>query len=107
MKQLEYFYDYADKNSIDVINHRFEDLKGFFYTKNNKNYIFMDYRNITSTSEEKCVLAEECTHYAVGVTTINIFSNEYSNKIISSKNEFKALKWSSSKLNPFQYLKSF
>lgn len=107
MKKLEYFYNYAEKEKISVLNASLDELKGFFYTVDNKNYIFLNYNKIKNVVEEKCILAEECGHYSVGAIPLNIYSNDYNNKIINSKNEFRAFKWALDKLIPYDKFKSF
>lgn len=107
MKKLEYFYDYANKNCIDIIDYPFNELKGLFYTHDNKDYIFLNYKLFKNSIDEKITLAEECGHYSVGAIPINIYNNDYSNKIINSKNEFKAFKWALDKLIPYDKFKSF
>ena len=64
-------------------------------------------KKILNTFLEKEVLAEELGHHFMGVIPSLPFSTDYYNKIIRSKNEFKALKWQVNNLIPFSKLNRF
>ena len=54
------------------------------------NYIFMDYLNIHTKAEEKCILAEELGHYYH-----NAYYTISSSQSDIDRAEYKALKWKS------------
>lgn len=96
------FYDIAIKEHIDIYNIPLQDLNGL-YLENN---IFIN-SNIKSEFKERLVLVEELGHHFCGVYPTLPFSTDYYNRLIRSKNEFKAEKWLINKLIPFNTLKSF
>ncbi len=96
-------YKLAEKENID-----------FYYDdkmKNCNSTYFNDCilinKKIINTGIEKEVLAEELGHHFVGVSPSPPFSTDYYNKLIRSKNEFKAKKWLINQVIPFDTLKRF
>lgn len=94
-------YDIVLKEHIDVYHIHLNKLNGL-YLENN---IFIN-SNIKNENKEKLVLAEELGHYFGGVYPTLPFSTDYYNKLIRSKNEFKAKKWLINEIIPFNTLKS-
>ena len=74
------------------------DANGYYLNINNKPTIFIN-KDLTGNLE-KFVLAEEYAHYKVGATPTLPFADDYYNKLIRSKNEFKAFKWLQGNLLP-------
>ena len=80
----------ARKEKIDLANFKMKKSKARIVKHNNSCCIFMNYSNIYTYTEEKCLLAEELGHY--------YYDAYYS---ISSpvteigRQEYKALKWKS------------
>ena len=58
-------------------------------------------------NEEFFTLTEEIAHYKMGVMPNNAFSKNYNDKLIRSKNEYKAFKCCVNELLPLDTLKSF
>lgn len=79
----------AKKEKIDIINFKMRKTKARIIDYDNT-YIFMDYSQIHSYTEEKCLLAEELGHYYYSAYyTLN------SDQEFIDKQEYKALKWKS------------
>lgn len=95
-------YNIAEKEKIGIFYKNFYDLDGLFYSGN----IYLN-KNIINSNKERMVLAEELGHYFTGVYPTPPFSTEYYNKLLRSKNEFKAKKWLISNLIPFDKLNRF
>lgn len=90
-----------DDNNILVLR---EDIKeefkinGLFIDVANKPIIVLNKK--LSDRKEELTLAEEVAHFCVGVTPTLPFANDYYNKLVRSKNEFKAFKWLQGNLLP-------
>ena len=79
----------ANREKISIINYKMKNTKARIINYVGS-YIFMDYRNIKTYTEEKCLLAEELGHYYYdGYYTLN------SNQEEIDRQEYKALKWKS------------
>ena len=79
----------AQREKIDVINFKMRKNKARIINCN-KSYIFMDYSEINTYTEEKCLLAEELGHYYYSA-----YYTLSSDKNFIDKQEYKALKWKS------------
>ena len=79
----------AKKEKIDIVNFKMNKTKARIV-----NYpgtcIFMDYSNIYSHTEEKCLLAEELGHYYY-----DSYYTLVSSKEEIDRQEYRALKWKS------------
>ena len=94
-------YKLAENEKINIYFHNFKDLNGLFCLGN----IYLN-KKILNTNKEKEILAEELGHYFMGVLPTLPFSTDYYNKLVRSKNEYQAKKWSIRKLIPFKkYIK--
>lgn len=100
--ELDELYNLAKKENLDIYFTKFNGLNGLFLENN----IFLN-KSILNTHIEKMVLAEELGHYFTGVIPTPPFSSEYYNKLLRSKNEFKAKKWVINNLIPFNKLNRF
>lgn len=79
----------AKKEKIDIFNFKMKKTKARIIEYNNT-YIFMDYSQIHTYTEEKSLLAEELGHYYYSAYyTLN------SDKNFIDKQEYRALKWKS------------
>lgn len=108
MKNLNYFYDYAEKNNLKIKSFKDNErnIDGLCLYKKNKCNIYIN-KAINNETVKKCVLAEEIGHFKKGIQVTNlndISSNAY---LIRSINEFRAKKWAVNELIPFSTFKSF
>ena len=79
----------ANREKISIINYKMKNTKARIVNYVGS-YIFMDYHNIKTYTEEKCLLAEELGHYYYdGYYTLNSSKEEI------DRQEYKALKWKS------------
>ena len=90
-----------DDNKILVLH---EDIKkeykinGLYLDILNRPTIILN-KNLSGQKEE-LTLAEEVAHFCVGATPTLPFADDYYNKLVRSKNEFKAFKWMQGNLLP-------
>ena len=91
------YYDFAEKNNINILNANI-DANGYYIDIDNIPVIIIN--NKLSEKMERLTLAEEIAHYSVGVTPTLPFATDYYNKLVRSKNEFKAFKWLQGNLLP-------
>lgn len=102
----DYLYNYADKENINIsYTDELKKLNGLYMKIDNEDYILLD--NKLDGIDEKMALAEEIAHYEVGVIPTLPYSNDYYNKLMRSKNEFKAFKWMANEIIPKDKLKLF
>lgn len=99
---LSSLYDIAEKENIKVYNWYIEDVNGMYMNYHNINAIALNYDNLGTYIDEKCVLAEELGHYYMDAT-YPAYSND---KVLINKQEYRAKKWSYYVLIPFENLKS-
>ena len=81
---LNNLYSLTEKEKIKVYNWHIEDANGAYINIDKINAIALNYNNIGTYIEEKCVLAEELGHYYYDATilyTVKIC------KLYQSKNE--------------------
>lgn len=89
--KLNYMYEFAEDNNILVDDYKFSNSKkSMCMDFCDTFYIGIDYDKLESKTEELCVLAEEIAHYCVGITPTNPASNSYFNKLVRSRNEYRA-----------------
>lgn len=93
-------YKIAEKEKIDILNYKWSTSKAKVFEIENKYYIALDNKQISTNIEEKEILAEELGHYYC-----NALYYINSDKIQKDKCEFRAMKWSYSVLVPLQKLK--
>ena len=79
----------ANKEKIDIVNFKMKKTKARIINYSST-CIFMDYKNINSYTEEKCLLAEELGHYYY-----DSYYTLLSSKDDIDRQEYKALKWKS------------
>lgn len=95
-------YDLAYKEKINIHKINLNKIYGLYFNNN----IFIN-NKIKNEGLEKIVLAEELGHHFMGVSPTPPFSTDYYNKLIRSKNEFKAKKWLINEIIPLNTLKTF
>lgn len=95
-------YKLAEKENIGFLYDKNDDTDGLYCN----NCIMLNV-SILNTKKEKEVLAEELGHHFMGVSPTPPFSDNYYDKLIRSKNEYKAKKWLINQVIPFDTLKSF
>ncbi len=95
-------YDLAYKEKINIHKINLNKIYGLYFNNN----IFIN-NKIKNEGLEKVVLAEELGHHFMGVSPTPPFSNDYYDKLIRSRNEFKAKKWLINQVIPFDTLKRF
>lgn len=95
-------YDLAYKEKINIHKINLNKIYGLYFNNN----IFIN-NKIKNECLEKIVLAEELGHHFMGVSPTPPFSTDYYNKLIRSKNEFKAKKWLINQVIPFDTLRRF
>ena len=91
----------ANREKIPIINYKMKKTKARIVNYVGS-YIFMDYHNIKTYTEEKCLLAEELGHYYMDAT----YPASTTDKVLINKQEYRARKWSYYVLIPFENLKS-
>ena len=66
---LDKLYDMAENESIMVYDYYFdENINGMFLNYDKLNAIALNYKNISNSNEEKCILSEELGHYYMNAT---------------------------------------
>ncbi len=95
-------YKIAEKEKIEFLYKNIDDADGAYCNK----CILLN-KAILNGPKEKEVLAEELGHHFMGVSPTPPFSTDYYNKLIRSKNEYKAKKWLINQVIPFDTLKRF
>ncbi len=97
---LDNLYSITEKEKIKVYNWHIEDADGAYINIDKINAIALNYDNIGTYVEEKCVLAEELGHYYYEAT----YSLYCQDLQIISKQERKAKKWAYNVLVPYEDL---
>lgn len=98
---LENLYNLAEKEKIKIYDWHIENADGIYINIDKLNAIALNYDNLGSYIEEKCVLAEELGHYYYDAT----YSPYCKNLNIISKQEYKAKKWAYNTLIPYENLR--
>ena len=98
---LNSLYDIAEKENIKVYNWYIEDVQGMYMNYQGVNSIALNYDNLGTYIDEKCVLAEELGHYYMDATYPALTND----KVLIEKQEYRAKKWSYYVLVPFENLK--
>ena len=99
--KLDSLYNIAEKENIKVYDWYIEDTKGMYMNYHDINAIALNYDNLGTYIDEKCVLAEELGHYYMDAT----YPASSNDKILIDKQEYRAKKWSYYVLIPFEKLK--
>lgn len=96
--ELNKLYDIAEKENINIIDFKMKN-KAIIGCLDNNYTIGLNYSDISNSSEEKTILAEELGHYYCNA----LYNSQYSNEEISKK-EFRATKWAFKTLVPYSKL---
>ena len=96
--KYEQLQNEACEDGIDVIDYRFDNkrIKGLYC-----NGTIAIRKDIATSAEKACVLAEELGHYYMDAT----YPASTTDKILIEKQEYRAKKWSYYALIPFEKLK--
>lgn len=98
---LDNLYSLTEKEKIKVYDWHIEDADGAYINIDKINAIALNYDNIGTYIEEKCVLAEELGHYYYDAT----YSLYCQDLQVISKQERKAKKWAYNVLVPYEDLR--
>lgn len=98
---LNNLYSLTEKEKIKVYNWHIEDADGAYINIDKINAIALNYDNIGTYIEEKCVLSEELGHYYYDAT----YSLYCQDLQVISKQERKAKKWAYNVLVPYEDLR--
>lgn len=98
---LNYLYSITEKEKIKVYNWHIEDADGAYINIDKINAIALNYDNIGTYIEEKCVLSEELGHYYYDAT----YSLYCQDLQVISKQERKAKKWAYNVFVPYEDLR--
>lgn len=105
MKKLNELYEFLEKNNINLIyTNKLTSVYAIYLKIDDEDFILV--KKGLSEDEEYFTLIEEIAHYKMGVMPNKAFSSDYNDKLISSKNEFKAFKYCVNELLPVDTLKS-
>ena len=99
--KLDNLYDLTEKEKIKVYDWHIEDADGAYINIDKINAIALNYDNIGTYIEEKCVLSEELGHYYYDAT----YSLYCQDLQVISKQERKAKKWAYNVLVPYEDLR--
>lgn len=100
---LDKLFDLAEKENIKIYDYYItEDINGMYLNYDKLNAIALNYKNISDSKQEKCILSEELGHYYMDAT----YNYSNADKILIDKQEYRAKKWSYYVLVPFDNLKS-
>lgn len=99
---LNNLYDLTEKEKIEVYDWYIEDANGIYINIDKINAIALNYDNIGTYVEEKCVLAEELGHYFTG-SVYPLYCDDVN---YISRQEYKAKKWAYNVLIPFEDLRT-
>ena len=98
---LNSLYNIAENENIRVYDWYIEDVQGMYMNYQGINAIALNYDNLGTYIDEKCVLAEELGHYYMDATYPALTND----KVLIEKQEYRAKKWSYYVLVPFENLK--
>ena len=99
---LSNLYDLAEKENIKIYDWYIENAYGIFLNIDKINAIALNYSELNTNVDEKCVLSEELGHYYMDAT----YPVNTKDQILIDKQEYRAKKWSYYALIPFENLKS-
>lgn len=98
---LNNLYDIAEKENIKIYNWHIENSYGAFINIDKINAIALNYDEFGNTYIEKETLAEELGHYYMDAT----YPISCTDKVLISKQEYRAKKFSYNILIPYENLK--
>ena len=99
--ELDSLYNIAEKENIKIYDWQIEDVDGMYLNYQNINAIALNYDRLGTYIDEKCILAEELGHYYMNAT----YPANTEDKVLISKQEHRAKKWSYYVLIPFENLR--
>lgn len=94
-------YDIAEKENIKVYSWHIEDINGMYMNYQGINAIALNYDNLETCIDEKCILAEELGHYYMDAT----YPANTNDKVLIDKQEYRAKKWSYNALVSYENLR--
>lgn len=97
---LNNLYDLAEKEKIKIYDWHIEDADGIYINIDKINAIALNYDNLGTSLDEKCVLAEELGHYFTG----SVYPLYCDDANYISRQEYKAKKITYNMLIPFEDL---
>ena len=101
--KLDRLYDLAEAENIKIYDCCIdENIDGMFLNYDKLNTIALNYKNFENSLEEKCVLAEEMSHYYMDA----YYNYKNVDKELYRKQEYRAKKFSFNMLIPYEDLKS-
>lgn len=92
--EIESLYNLAEKENIYLFDTDIKDSSAMLCSDGNINAIAIDYSKIKTSTEEKCVLAEELGHYYCNAT----YSLSCIDEVLINKAEYRAKKWAAKAL---------
>lgn len=99
---IDRLYDLAEAENIKIYDYNIDkNINGMFLNYDKLNAIALNYRNFENTLEEKCVLAEELSHYYQDA----VYNYKNVDKELYCKQEYRAFKYCVNMLIPFEDLK--
>ena len=99
--KLDSLYNIAEKENIKIYDWQIEDVDGMYLNYQNINAIALNYDRLGTYIDEKCTLAEELGHYYMDAA----YPANTEDKVLISKQEYRAKKWSYYALIPFENLR--
>lgn len=100
--KLDRLYDLAEAENIKVYDYCIdENINGIFLNYDKLNAIALNYNNLENSTEEKCLLAEELSHYYQDA----VYNYKNVDKELYYKQEYRAMKYCYNMLIPFEKLK--
>lgn len=94
-------YDIAEKENISIYDWYIQNSYGAFININKTNAIALNFDEIETYIQEKCVLAEELGHYYCNAT-YSLYCTDIS---YISKQEYRAKKWAFKTIIPISKIK--
>ena len=98
---LNSLYDIAERENVKVYNWKLDDIDGMYMNYNNINAIALNYNRLDTSINEKCTLSEELGNYFMDA----VYPASCKDKVLISKQEYRAKKWAYSILIPLKKLK--
>ena len=100
--KLDKLYDLAENEKIKIYDYCIdENIDGMFLNYDKLNAIALNYHNFENSYDEKCVLAEELSHYYMDA----VYNYRNIDPELYYKQEYRARKCSINMLIPYEDLK--
>ena len=100
--KLDRLYDLVETEDIKIYDYYIDDsIYGIYLNYDTLNVIGLNYKNLSNSKKEKCVLSEELAHYYMDAT----YNYKNVDKVLYDKQEYRAKKWSYNVLVPYEKLK--